>query len=64
MKGNNLSEVCMTQDTYKEVRTFHYDNAVVRVHIPDLTPDEKNRRMKEIENAAVQVLLSKKGSKK
>ena len=54
----------MTQDTYKEVRTYHYDNAVVRVHIPDLTPDEKNRRMKEIENAAVQILLSKKGSKK
>lgn len=50
-------------DTYKEVREFHYDGAVVRVHIPDLTPDEKSRRMKEVEKAAVQVLLSKKAAK-
>ena len=50
-------------DTYKEVREFRYDGAVVRVHIPDLTPDEKSRRMKEIEKAAVQVILSKKGMK-
>lgn len=49
----------MKQDTYKEVRTFHYDNAVVRVHIPDLTPEEKERRMKEVTKAAVDLLLSK-----
>jgi hypothetical protein len=51
------------KDTYKEVRVFNYADAVVRVHIPDLTSDEKNRRMKEVEKAAVQVLLSKKGRK-
>ncbi len=51
------------KDTYKEVRVFDYGDAVVRVHIPDLTSDEKNRRMKEVEKAAVQVLLSKKGRK-
>ena len=51
------------KDTYKEVRVFQYEDAVVRVHIPDLTPDEKNRRMKEVEKSAVQVLLSKKGRK-
>jgi hypothetical protein len=62
LKGKNLSEVRM-KDTYKEVRVFQYDNAVVRVHIPDLTPDEQNRRMKEVEKAAVQVLLSKKERK-
>lgn len=48
------------KDTYKEVMVFDYGDTVVRVHIPDLTPDEKNRRMKEVEKAAVQVLLSKK----
>ena len=49
----------MKQDTYKEVRTFHYDNAVVRVHIPDLTPEERERRMSEVTKAAVDLLLSK-----
>ena len=47
------------KDTYKEVKTFHYPNAVVRVHIPDLTPEEKERRMKEVTKAAVNLLLSK-----
>lgn len=49
----------MKNDTYKEVRTFHYENAVVRVHIPDLTPEENERRKKEVAKAAVQLLLSK-----
>lgn len=47
------------KDTYKEVRTFHYENAVVRVHIPDLTPGESERRMKEVTKAAMQLLSSK-----
>jgi hypothetical protein len=47
------------KDTYKEVRTFHYENAVVRVHIPDLTPGESERRMKEVTKAAIQLLSSK-----
>jgi len=33
------------QDTYKEVKTFTYPNCVVRVHIPDLTEEERERRM-------------------
>ena len=43
-------------DTYKEVRTFHYENAVVRVHIPDLTAEETARRMNEIKKAAALLL--------
>jgi hypothetical protein len=39
-------------DTYKEVKTFEFANAVVRVHIPDITPEERNRRMKAIYTAA------------
>lgn len=45
-------------DTYKEVKTFHYDNAVVRVHIPDLTVEERERRKKEIGKAAGKLLTT------
>ena len=47
------------QDTYKEVKTFHYSNAVVRVHIPDLSPSEREQRIKEIGKAAARLVLSK-----
>ena len=46
-------------DTYKEVRTFHYDNIVARVHIPDIPEEERARRMKDIERAAAQLLSPK-----
>ena len=36
------------EDTYSEVRTFTYPNMIVRVHLPDLTEDERNRRMRNI----------------
>lgn len=45
-------------DTYKEVRTFEYPNMTVRVYIPDLTPEERARRMKAIHDAAAQLLIS------
>ena len=48
------------KDTYKEVRTIQHRDAVVRVHIPDLTEDERNRRMKAISQAAMKLLLSQK----
>lgn len=51
------------KDTYKEVRVFQYDNAVVRVHIPDLTPDEQNRRMKEVERTAMRLILASRSKK-
>lgn len=44
------------KDTYKEIRTFNYPNAVVRVYIPDITEQERARRMKEIERAAAELL--------
>ena len=47
------------QDTYKEVRTICRDGVVVRVHIPDLTEEERSRRMREIERAAARLLASK-----
>ena len=45
-----------SQDTYKEVRVFHYPNMVVRVHIPDLTEEENARRRKIAEKAAADLL--------
>lgn len=45
-------------DTYKEVKTIYFENAVARVHIPDITPEERERRMKDIGRAAGQLILS------
>lgn len=45
-------------DTYKEVRTFHYENAIVRVHIPDLTEEVRERRMQAIKKAAAALLAT------
>lgn len=50
----------MSKDTYKEVRTFHYENAVVRVHMPDLTEAESARRMEVIKKAAAELLITPK----
>ena len=45
-------------DTYKEVKVFEYPDMIIRVHIPDLTEDERKRRMKQIEKAAAELLIS------
>ena len=44
------------QDVYKEVRVFEYQNAIVRVHIPDISDEENARRMKLIHKAAEALL--------
>ena len=46
------------QDTYKEVRTFVYPNAIVRVHIPDLTEEERERRMNNIKKATADFMMA------
>lgn len=43
-------------DTYKEIRAFQFPNMTVRVHIPDLTPEERSRRMTAIHNQAANLL--------
>jgi len=45
------------RDTYKEIKTFEYPNAIVRVHIPDLTLEERERRMEVIKAAAAVLVL-------
>lgn len=39
------------EDTYKEIKTLTYPNMIVRVHIPDLTEDEREKRMRNIKKA-------------
>lgn len=48
-------------DTYKEIKTINFPGMVCRVHIPELEPEERNRRMKNIQKAAANLL---KGLKK
>ncbi len=52
------------QDTYSEVKTFTYPNAVVRVHIPDLTPSERERRMNNLKEATARFMMAVEREKK
>ena len=52
------------QDTYKEVRVFEYPGWKIRVHIPDLTEAERTRRMKQIEKAAADLVISTEARRK
>ena len=47
-----------SKDTYKEVRTYETPGWVVRVHIPDLTPAERAKRMEAIKQAAADLVLN------
>lgn len=48
------------QDTYKEVITIQYANAVARVHIPDLSKEERERRLGRIGKRAGELYLASK----
>lgn len=41
------------------MQVFTYPNMIVRVHYPDITQEEHNRRMKQVHKAAENVLKSK-----
>lgn len=45
-------------------KTFTYPESVVRVHIPELTEEERNRRMKAVEKAACRLLRGQINEKK
>lgn len=47
-----------------EILTFNYPNAIVRVHLPDLTDEEQKKRMKKIHKAAEELLKEKIGGKR
>ena len=44
------------QDTYKEVRVFEYPGWIIRVHIPDISDEENERRMVLVKKAATDLL--------
>jgi hypothetical protein len=44
------------QDVYKEVITMEFPNMIARVHIPDLTDDERKRRLQKIYEASANLL--------
>lgn len=43
-------------DPIRETRTFYYPNMTIRVHFPDISDEERERRMKQIRDAAEKVL--------
>ncbi len=45
-----------TQDTYSTTKVYTYPNAIVRVHIPDLTDEERALRHKMLYKAAEALL--------
>lgn len=46
------------QDTYKEPIIIHTKGAIIRVFRPELSPEEREIRMKEIYRAAQSLLRS------
>lgn len=47
------------QDTYKEPVVMEIPGAIVRVYRPELSPEERARRMKIIHDAAADLLRAK-----
>lgn len=44
------------QDEFKKTITHRYENCIVRVHVPDLTEEERASRRKELKNAAERLM--------
>ena len=47
-----------SKDTYSRVETYTFPNAIVRVHFPDLTEEERARRQKILHDAAASILIA------
>ena len=43
-------------DTYKTTREFKFPNMTVIVHIPDLSVEERNKRMQAVYDLAAKLL--------
>ena len=44
------------RDKYKEVRVFKYPNATVWVHIPELTDEEREKRLNALKRSTEALL--------
>jgi hypothetical protein len=49
------------QDVYKEPIILEFPNATVRVYRPELSAEERERRMKRIHDSAAELLKNVKG---
>lgn len=45
-------------DVYEEPKVLHLSGGIVTVHVPILTPEERERRMKRVREAAVALVLA------
>ncbi|MBO5163213.1 MAG: hypothetical protein J6B75_02035 [Ruminococcus sp.] len=45
-----------SKDTYKEVRTLVLPGCIITMHIPDISAEERKRRMEQIGKAAESLL--------
>lgn len=45
-----------SQDTYKEVKVIQFPDMIARVYIPDLTPEERNKRMQTIQKRTMDLM--------
>lgn len=53
------------EDIYKvkDGTVFHFENATVTVHIPDLTPEEREWRQEEFKRACVRLVRAQERAK-
>lgn len=49
----------MKNDIYGEPTIIEHNNIIARVRSPILTEEERNKRMENIKQAAIQLLLAK-----
>lgn len=58
------SEVMAVADTYQEAKVIKFEGMTVRVFSPVLSPEERNKRMKAIQKAAMELLMDAERKKK
>ena len=51
-----LKKGCDLMEAQRETKVFEYSNAIVTVHFPDITAEERKRRMKLLHKAAEDLL--------
>ena len=47
-------------DTYNEIRTINFPNAIVRMHFPEISDEENKRRYDIVMDAAAKLIFSMK----
>ena len=47
------------KDTYREVRVIEFPQGTAKVHIPDLTNEEREKRLKRIAESAALLIYPK-----